>query len=66
MARAASNSSAQGWAAAAINKDQNVLAMGDFTFLMPPYDTVADNATLIGHLADFFAAAEDADHVIAL
>jgi hypothetical protein len=47
------NDSKQNWDSAVLSKDGNVLAMGDFTFLTPPYDTVADNATLINNLADF-------------
>ncbi len=38
---------------AAISEDGNVLAFGDFTFLTPPYQNVADNATLIANIADF-------------
>lgn len=41
------------WAASALSRDGNVLAFGDFSFLLPPYDTVADNAPLITNLADF-------------
>ncbi len=41
------------WAGAAVSHDGNVLAFGDFTFLMPPYNTVADNAPLINNVADF-------------
>ncbi len=43
----------QGWAAAVLSEDGNVLALGDFTFLMPPYNTVADNGTFINNIADF-------------
>ncbi len=43
----------QVWAAAAMSQDGNVLAFGDFTFLMPPYNTVADNGPLINDVADF-------------
>jgi hypothetical protein len=38
---------------AAISEDGNVVAFGDFTFLTPPYDHVADNSTLIANIADF-------------
>jgi len=38
---------------AAINRDGNVLALGDFTFLTHPYNQVADNATLISNISDF-------------
>ena len=41
------------WAAAAMSRDGNVLVFGDFTFLMPPYDTVADNGPLVNNVADF-------------
>lgn len=43
----------QGWSAAVLSKDGNVLAIGDFTFLLPPFNTVADNSTLINNIADF-------------
>ena len=42
-----------GLAAAAISEDENVLAIGDFTFLMPPYNQVADNGLLLSRIADF-------------
>ncbi len=38
---------------AAMSADGNVVAFGDFTFLTPPYDIVADNSTLITNIADF-------------
>jgi hypothetical protein len=38
---------------AALSESGNVVAFGDFTFLTPPYNQVADNATLIANLADF-------------
>lgn len=47
------NDPQKAWAAAAISSDGNVLAFGDFTFLMPPYNTVADNGPLINNVADF-------------
>ena len=47
------NDSKQGWAAAALDKTGNVLAVGDFTFLTPPYNTVGDNAVFISNIADF-------------
>ncbi len=47
--------SQDGWAAAAINKDGNVLAFGDFSFLTSPYDLVQDNQLLIGRVADFLS-----------
>ncbi len=42
-----------GWTAAALSQNGNVLALGDFSFLTPPYNTVADNAVLIDNIADF-------------
>lgn len=47
------NDPKKGWAAAALSKDGNVLAAGDFTFFTPPYNTVGDNSTLIINIADF-------------
>ena len=47
------NDPKQGWAAAALDKTGNVLAVGDFTFLTSPYDTVGDNAVFISNIADF-------------
>lgn len=37
----------------ALSPDKQVLAVGDFTFLTDPYNQVADNALLLGHIADF-------------
>jgi hypothetical protein len=45
------------YAVAALDAGANVLAIGDMTFLQPPYDRSADNAVLIRHLADFLLAA---------
>jgi hypothetical protein len=42
-----------GLAAASLGQDTNVLAIGDLTFLAPPYDTVADNRQFIHNLAGF-------------
>lgn len=50
------NDPAQG--GAALSKDGNVLAFGDFTFLSSPYNNYADNATLIANLADFALSGE--------
>ena len=50
------NDPAQG--GAALSEDGNVLAFGDFTFLSSPYENYADNAALIGNLADFALAGE--------
>src|SRR5258708_1695861 len=47
------NDTQKDWAAAALSKDGNVLAIGDFTFLMPPYNTVADNGLLINNITSF-------------
>jgi hypothetical protein len=41
---------------AAMNQAGNVLVFGDFTFLTPPYNNVADNSTLISNIADFLLA----------
>ena len=40
-------------AALALSANQQVLALGDLTFLTPPYYQVADNAVLINRLAQF-------------
>lgn len=48
-----SSGSGQGLVAAALSADGNVLAIGDFSFLMPPYNQVADNNLLLGAIADF-------------
>ncbi len=45
------NDPAQG--GAALSKDGNVAAFGDFTFLASPYNNYTDNASLIANLADF-------------
>lgn len=45
------------YAAAALDASTNVLAIGDMTFLQPPYNQVADNALLIQHMAEFLLAA---------
>ena len=47
------NDSRHGWAGAALDKTGNVLAVGDFTFLTPPYNTVGDNSVFISNIADF-------------
>jgi hypothetical protein len=39
--------------AAALSPDKNVLAIGDMSFLAPPYDRVADNEAFIERLVDF-------------
>jgi hypothetical protein len=38
---------------AALSENGNVLVFGDFTFLTPPYQNAANNATLIANIADF-------------
>ncbi len=42
-------------AAAALSADEQVLALGDLTFLTDPYRTVADNDQLLSHIADWLA-----------
>ncbi len=49
-----------GWAAAALNKDGNVLAFGDFSFLMSPYNLVSDNQLLIARMAEFLVRPREA------
>lgn len=45
-------------AAAAMDPTGNVLALGDLTFLMPPYSEVASNSHLIANVADFLIGGE--------
>lgn len=47
-------------AVAALSANERVLAMGDFTFLTPPYYQVGDNARLIRHMAEFLVGGERA------
>jgi hypothetical protein len=47
------DSGGSGMAAAAVSADGNVLVFGDFSFMIPPYNTVADNEILIRHIADY-------------
>ena len=47
-----------GLAAAALSADGNILAVGDFSFLMPPYNNVADNPRLMGRVADFLLSGQ--------
>jgi len=47
------DSDGSGMAAAAVSADGNVLVFGDFSFMIPPYNTVADNGNLIRHIADY-------------
>jgi hypothetical protein len=42
-----------GLAAAVLAANERVLAVGDLSFIAPPYDGVADNAYWIANLADF-------------
>ncbi len=42
---------------AALAADGQVLALGDVTFLTPPYHTVADNDRFLGRIADWLAGA---------
>jgi hypothetical protein len=58
------DSAGSGMAAAVLSNDGNVLAIGDFSFLEPPYNTVGDNNILINHIADF-ALAETRTHRVA-
>jgi hypothetical protein len=44
--------------AAALDAGGKVLAIGDVSFLSPPYNQVADNAMWIQHIADFLLGAE--------
>ena len=46
------------WAAAARSLDGRVIAIGDLTFLTPPYDQVADNPLLTTRLVDFLLGGE--------
>ncbi len=45
-------------AAATLNAEGRVLALGDLTFLTPPHHTVADNDLFLSHVADWLLAAE--------
>ena len=56
-----SNDPKRGWAAAVLSKDGNVFAAGDFSFLMPPYNTVGDNSSLISNIADFLLSGQRKD-----
>ncbi len=47
------DSAGPGRAAAALSADGNVLVFGDFSFLIPPYNTVSDNQILIRNIADY-------------
>ncbi len=58
---APSGGSQKAWAAAALSPDGNVLAFGDFTFLVPPYNAVADNGPLINNIADFLLGGRRTD-----
>ena len=42
--------------AATVTADDHVLALGDITFLTPPYNTVEDNDRLVSNIADWLAA----------
>lgn len=55
---AAPSTDEQVWGAAALDESGKVLAFGDFTFLTSPYQSVTDNATLMGNIADFLLAGE--------
>ena len=45
-----------GHSVATASPDLRALALGDLTFLQPPYDGVTDNGQLINNLADFLIA----------
>ena len=47
-----------GLVAAALAPDAQTLALGDLTFMTPPYDTVADNARFIHNLAEYLLGGE--------
>ena len=38
--------------------NRNVLAIGDFTFLVPPYNSLLDNNQLVSNIADFLTTSE--------
>ena len=42
----------------AISANKQVLAVGDFSFIMNPFNQVADNALLLAHIADFAVGGE--------
>jgi hypothetical protein len=47
-----------GFASAALSANGQALAVGDFTFLLDPYNQVADNAAFAAHIADFAVSGE--------
>jgi hypothetical protein len=47
-----------GLSAAALSPNEGALALGDLSFLQPPYDNVTDNRQFIDNLADFLIAGE--------
>jgi hypothetical protein len=47
-----------GLAAAVLAANERVLAVGDLSFVSPPYDAVADNARWIANLADFLTGGQ--------
>jgi hypothetical protein len=46
------------WAPLVRSQNGGVLALGDLTFLTPPYDQIADNQLLISHLINFLVSGE--------
>jgi hypothetical protein len=46
------------WAPLVRSQNGGVIALGDLTFLTPPYDQIADNQLLISHLIDFLVSGE--------
>ncbi len=49
---------AEGLSPISRGEDRNVLAIADFTFLVPPHDTVLDNDRLLSNIADFITDSE--------
>jgi hypothetical protein len=46
------------WAPLACSQNGDVIALGDLTFLTPPYDRIADNQLLISNLIEFLVSGE--------
>ncbi|GMR10197.1 MAG: hypothetical protein BMS9Abin28_1018 [Anaerolineae bacterium] len=47
-----------GLSVAALSPNEGALALGDLTFLQPPYDNVTDNRQFIDNLADYLIAGD--------
>jgi hypothetical protein len=56
--RSSSSEEAEELAVAVLAADGAVLALGDLTFMMEPYNSVYDNDRFLGNIADFLAGAE--------